>query len=94
MSHPSPVQFWFSIGSTYTYLTVARLDAVEAACGLSFEWRPFSVRAIMLESKDSKERNVKFRVEARLNLEPAPEVAFDTVLELTTGHYSIQQTAS
>ena len=25
----SPIQFWFSIGSTYSYLTVMRLDAIE-----------------------------------------------------------------
>ncbi|MGI9422447.1 MAG: 2-hydroxychromene-2-carboxylate isomerase, partial [Hyphomicrobiaceae bacterium] len=43
-------------GSTYTYLTVARLPRVEAETGLSFEWRPFSVRAIMVE-----QNNVPFR---------------------------------
>jgi 2-hydroxychromene-2-carboxylate isomerase len=52
MSPPTPIQFWFSIGSTYTYLTVARLPQIEAASGLSFEWRPFSVRAIMVEQNN------------------------------------------
>ena len=44
-----PIEFWFSIGSTYTYLTVMRLAAVEANTGVRFDWRPFSVRALMLE---------------------------------------------
>ena len=56
MSNSSPIQFWFSIGSTYTYLTVARLSQVEAATGLTFDWRPFSVRAIMIEQD-----NIPFR---------------------------------
>lgn len=44
-----PVQFWFSVGSPYCYLTVMRLARVEAETGLSFDFRPFSVRAIMIE---------------------------------------------
>jgi 2-hydroxychromene-2-carboxylate isomerase len=43
------IDFWFSIGSTYTYLSVTRLDRVAAETGISFTWRPFNVRAIMLE---------------------------------------------
>lgn len=44
-----PIQFWFSIGSTYSYLTVMRLDTVAQETGTVFEYRPFSVRAIMRE---------------------------------------------
>ncbi len=44
-----PIQFWFSIGSTYSYLTVMRLSEVAIEAGVSFEYRPFSVRAIMRE---------------------------------------------
>jgi 2-hydroxychromene-2-carboxylate isomerase len=36
------IDFWFSIGSTYTYLTVMRLPEVERASGVRFRWRPFS----------------------------------------------------
>lgn len=43
------VDFWFSIGSTYTYLTVMRLPEAEQKEGVKFNWRPFSVRALMLE---------------------------------------------
>ena len=43
------IDFWFSIGSTYTYLTVMRLHEIEQAHSVRFNWRPFSVRALMLE---------------------------------------------
>ncbi len=46
-------EFWFSIGSTYSYLTVARLDAAARAEGVEIAWRPFSVRAIMREQANS-----------------------------------------
>ncbi len=58
-----PIQFWFSIGSTYTYLTVVRLSDVAAASGVPFEYRPFSVRAIMKEMNNIPfaEKPVKMR---------------------------------
>jgi 2-hydroxychromene-2-carboxylate isomerase len=43
------IDFWFFMGSTYTYLTVMRLAEVERARGVRFVWRPFNVSAIMLE---------------------------------------------
>lgn len=46
-------EFWFSIGSTYTYLTVHRLNAVEQQTGVKALWRPFSVRAIMREMNNA-----------------------------------------
>jgi 2-hydroxychromene-2-carboxylate isomerase len=46
------IDFWVSIGSTYSYLTVMRLSAVEQETGVKFRWRPFSVRAIMIEQKN------------------------------------------
>jgi 2-hydroxychromene-2-carboxylate isomerase len=49
MSSTNAIDFWFMIGSTYTYLTVSRLHQVEAATGIQFRWRPFNVRAIMQE---------------------------------------------
>lgn len=44
-----PIDFWFSIGSTYTYLSVMRLRDVERTAGVKFNWRPFSVRELMQE---------------------------------------------
>lgn len=43
------IEFWFSIGSTYTYLSVTRLAEVTQKTGVSFSWQPFSVRKIMRE---------------------------------------------
>ena len=43
------IEFWFSIGSTYTYLSVARLPALSREINMMFSWQPFSVRKIMQE---------------------------------------------
>jgi type VI secretion system protein ImpF len=57
-----------------------------------FEPRLREVRVHLLESgMEQKSRALRFRIEARLCVEPSPEVAFDTLLELTTGRYSIRQ---
>jgi 2-hydroxychromene-2-carboxylate isomerase len=50
------IDFWTSVGSTYSYLTVMRLKSVEQAEGVRFRWRPFSIRAIMIE-----QNNIPFR---------------------------------
>jgi type VI secretion system protein ImpF len=59
-----------------------------------FEPRLKDIRAIMADPGDGKERTVKFRIDARLNVDPAPEIAFETILELTTGHYTVAPTSS
>ena len=43
------IDFYFSIGSTYTYLSVTRIIDVEKKHQVKFNWKPFSVRAIMKE---------------------------------------------
>ena len=43
------INFYFSIGSTYTYLYVTRILDVEKKHKVKFNWMPFSVRAIMKE---------------------------------------------
>ena len=43
------INFYFSIGSTYTYLSVTRILDVEKKHKVKFNWMPFSVRAIMKE---------------------------------------------
>jgi len=45
------IDFWFTMGSTYSYLSVTRLAAVEKASGISFRWRPFHLRVILDEMK-------------------------------------------
>jgi 2-hydroxychromene-2-carboxylate isomerase len=43
------IDFYFSIGSTYTYLSVTRALEAEKKHQIKFSWTPFSVRAIMKE---------------------------------------------
>ena len=43
------IDFFFSIGSTYTFLSVTRILEIEKKNNIKFNWRPFSVRAIMKE---------------------------------------------
>jgi 2-hydroxychromene-2-carboxylate isomerase len=46
------IDFWYSIGSTYTYLSVMRLTDVSQSVGVAFRWRPFNVRHIMVEQNN------------------------------------------
>ena len=55
-----------------------------------YEPRLRDVRVILIEGTNPNERSVRFHIDARLRLDPAPEVAFDTVLELTTGEYVVK----
>ena len=43
------IDFYFSIGSTYTFLSVTRILDIEKKSNIKFNWKPFSVRAIMKE---------------------------------------------
>ncbi|MCA0996396.1 2-hydroxychromene-2-carboxylate isomerase [Alloyangia pacifica] len=44
----TPIDFWFSIGSTYSYLTVMRLPQLADAKGIEVRWHPFNVRHVMV----------------------------------------------
>jgi len=50
------IDFWYSIGSTYSYLTVMRLPELAQATGMTFRWRPFNVRHVMVQ-----QNNVPFK---------------------------------
>ena len=47
----SPIDFWFTMGSTYSYLSVMRLANVERSTGIAFRWRPFHLLLILQEMK-------------------------------------------
>ncbi|MAM63030.1 2-hydroxychromene-2-carboxylate isomerase [Maritimibacter sp. UBA3975] len=51
-----PIDFWYSIGSTYSYMTIMRLPDVARTTGASFTWRPFNVRHVMVQ-----QNNVPFK---------------------------------
>ncbi|MCG8588320.1 MAG: 2-hydroxychromene-2-carboxylate isomerase [Proteobacteria bacterium] len=43
------LDFWFEFASTYSYLTVARIEAVARAAEVSLRWRPFLLGPIFRE---------------------------------------------
>ena len=45
------IDFWFTMGSTYSFLSVMRLAEVERTAGVSFRWRPFHLLTILQEMK-------------------------------------------
>jgi type VI secretion system protein ImpF len=48
------------------------------------------VRVIMSEPDKDAQHRIRFRIEARLNVDPSPGVEFETILELATGQASIR----
>ncbi len=55
-----------------------------------FEPRLRNVRAALVESPKGESRDVRFHIDAEINADPAPAVAFETILELTTGKAKIE----
>jgi 2-hydroxychromene-2-carboxylate isomerase len=84
----SNIDFWFTTGSTYTYLTVMRLPEIARSTGLVFRWRPFNRRAITTSMpfpegspkaaymwRDVERRASRYGIPARI---PAPYPLADT----------------
>lgn len=55
-----------------------------------FEPRLTDVRAVLLDQRNKNDRSVRFRIDARLRVASAPEVAFETSLEPKTGRYQVE----
>ena len=51
MINALPIDVWFTMGSTYAYLTVMRLPDVQQKTGIVFRWRPFHLLTILQEMK-------------------------------------------
>lgn len=49
---PKTLDFFYFIGSTYTYLSVMRAAEVADRAGVNLNWRPFSVRTLMREQEN------------------------------------------
>jgi 2-hydroxychromene-2-carboxylate isomerase len=49
---PHQLEFFFFLGSTYSYLSVSRAQALAASQGVALTWRPFSVRTLMREQNN------------------------------------------
>jgi type VI secretion system protein ImpF len=59
-----------------------------------FEPRLRAVKVALLKNQDGLRMSLKFRIDARLAVDPAPDVAFDTVLEVGTGKYLVTPAAA
>ncbi|MHB1559326.1 MAG: type VI secretion system baseplate subunit TssE [Isosphaeraceae bacterium] len=64
--------------------------AIEEAI-TTFEPRLTDVRAVPLKEGGTKALTMDFEIRATLRLDPSPEVAFVTLLKLTTGEATIQR---
>jgi 2-hydroxychromene-2-carboxylate isomerase len=87
------IDFWFTMGSTYSFLSVMRLEEVERSTGVLFRWRPFHLLVILQEMKhvpfadkptksaymwrDIERRAAMYGLQARL---PAPYPAKQSVI--------------
>ncbi len=87
------IDFWYSIGSTYSFLTVMRLNDWCTEHDAKVRWRPFNVRTVMLDQqnipfagkpakteymwRDIERRAAKYGVHASL---PAPYPISDLAL--------------
>jgi type VI secretion system protein ImpF len=59
-----------------------------------FEPRLRAVKVTLLDPEDDPVRgSIRFRVDARLAVDPAPDVAFDTILEMGSGTYLVTPAA-
>ena len=59
-------------------------------CLRNYEPRLMDVR-VTLQGSDTVDRRLRFHIEGNMKLDPAPEeIAFDTVLELTSGEYKVK----
>ena len=55
-----------------------------------FEPRLRDVRVTLTEPVDVRQRTLRYRVEAMMNIDAAPNVAFEVILELATGQYDVE----
>jgi type VI secretion system protein ImpF len=70
---------------------IAEFGQMIEAIIVRFEPRLRGIRVSLVEQgKDTTARSIRFHVEAAINADPAPEVGFETILELTTGRATVQ----
>ncbi len=55
-----------------------------------YEPRLRKVKVTVVRGPASDPRSARFHIDATLNVDPAPEVGFETVLELTTGRATVR----
>jgi type VI secretion system protein ImpF len=78
------------VGAKNTMEQKRLIRSVETAMRI-FEPRFIDLK-VTLEPPSNTERALKFRIEARLRVDPAPEpVVFDTILQLGSGEYEVKE---
>ncbi len=85
------------INSADATATASRHEIAEAIRVVieRYENRLQDVNVVLLNPEDDLARqSVKFRVDARLAVDPFPDIAFDTILEMGSGHYTISEALS
>ena len=76
--------------SAKNHLEQARITKALETAIRNFESR-FINLSVSLEPISNVDRTLKFRIEASLDVEPAPEpVTFDTVLEIGSGNFAVR----
>jgi type VI secretion system protein ImpF len=65
---------------------VAALARTVAAVITRYEPRLKNVRVTLIPGGQHPSRSVRLQIEAQLNVNPAPTIGLETVLELTSGH--------
>jgi type VI secretion system protein ImpF len=77
--------------SAKNHLEQKRLTQALETAIKTFEPRFLDLK-VTLEPVNNVDRMLKFRIEARLNVEPTPEpIAFDTVLQLGSGDFQVKE---
>ena len=75
--------------SVSSSLDQKRLQQAVQQCIEEFEPRLQNVR-VSVETSEQKRRQLRFHIEGEIRLDPAPEeITFDTLLDLTSGEYSV-----
>ena len=48
MQRSSPIDFWFEFASSYSYLSVMRIERLAADAGIEVRWRPFMLGPVFM----------------------------------------------
>lgn len=77
--------------SAKNHLEQKRLTRALEAAIRNFESRLIDLK-VSLEPVSTTDKALKFRIEARLDIEPSPEpIAFDTILQLGSGDFEVKE---
>ena len=74
--------------------TPGELGRVITAVIARFEPRLRDIEIRVVDRDDVHHRRIKFQIDARFRVEPFTDVEFETVLELSSGHTSIEPTGA